>query len=206
MGFASTPSTTPHPRFAQQTASMVSNWRRRVGSLQGDWCVFVVIATMIMMMMMMNINNKTRTTTTTTTAAATTTTSKQASKQPTNEPTKQRNNQTTKQPTKQTDRQTNKQTDKQTNKQHHPHHHHHHHHHQKPLRSSKQNTAYLALDAPLPIAKCGARHVVKSIGLSTAEENLDLLQKNPGSPQQFQQNPYRFSISSGFPGFRTSTP
>jgi hypothetical protein len=74
------------------------------------------------------------------------------------------------------------------------------------LRSSKQNTAYLALDAPLPIAKCSARHVVKSIGLSTAEENLDLLQKNPGSPQQFQQNPYRFSISSGFPGFRTSTP
>ena len=197
MGFASTPSTTPHPRFAQQTASMVSNWRRRVGSLQGDWCVFVVIATMIMMMM--NINNKTRTTTTT---AAATTTSKQATNQRTNETTKQPNNQTT----NQTDRQTNKQTDKQTNKQHHPHHHHHHHHHQKPLRSSKQNTAYLALDAPLPIAKCGARHVVKSIGLSTAEENLDLLQKNPGSPQQFQQNPYRFSISSGFPGFRTSTP
>jgi hypothetical protein len=201
MGFASTPSTTPHPRFAQQTASMVSNWRRRVGSLQGDWCVFVVIATMIMMMMM-NINNKTRTTTTTTTAAATTTTSKQASNQPTN----QRNNETTKQPNNQPNRQTDKQTDRQTNKQHHPHHHHHHHHHQKPLRSSKQNTAYLALDAPLPIAKCSARHVVKSIGLSTAEENLDLLQKNPGSPQQFQQNPYRFSISSGFPGFRTSTP
>ena len=110
MGFASTPSMTPHPRFAQQTASMVSNWRRRVGSLQGDWCVFVVIATMIMMMMM-NINNKTRTTTTT--AAATTTTSKQASNQPTN----QRNNETTKQPNNQPNRQTDKQTDRQTNKQ-----------------------------------------------------------------------------------------